>query len=171
MEHNVTKEKQCKEIQDYFSAHDIELSYRNVIFYANVFETIGKFTNNKLDTDTIIHTFTFILRILEHCPNQGRISCIMTLMDFECFPAELNKLNQEEKEKFAFCIEGVLFINVLNEVSGDVQKEIRLFTDVKKMERVYSFFKKKTPEWFTEKSPWSKEELYRRARKSLTLGK
>jgi len=55
-------------------------------------------------------------------------------------------------------------------MSGDVQKEIRLFTDVKKMERVYAFLKKKTPEWFTEKSPWSKEDLYRRITESFAPG-
>ncbi len=170
MEYHIISEKRLKEVQDFFSAHSIELSDRNTIFHANVFETIRRFTHNKLSLETMIDTFTFVIRVLEYCPKKGRIACIMALMDFKCLPAELDKLNHEEKEKLAFCIEYVLFMDALGEVSGNEQSGMYLFTDVKKVRRIYSFLKKKTPEWFTEKSPWSKWELYLRAKESLALG-
>jgi len=95
MKYHIISEKRLKEVQDYFSAHGIESDGQDVIFYANAFETIGKLTHNKLGLDTMIDTFTFVLRILEHCPNKGRMSCIMTLMDVKDLPEEVEKLNRE----------------------------------------------------------------------------
>ncbi len=170
MKYDIISEKRLQEVQDYISAHDIELSYQDTVFHANVFETIGRFTHEKLSLETMIDTFTVALRVLEYCPNSGRISCIMNLMDFKGLPAELDKLNRGEKERFAFCIEYVLFMQTFGEVSGNEQSGMDLFTDVKKVRRMYSFLKKKTPEFFTEKSPWSKWALYLRVKESLASG-
>lgn len=147
-------EKRYVEVKNIFEEKTIELNEDEIILYADVFEIIAYYINDKLTTKEIIEAYDFLSDVIlnkhpdirVHVEKKDRIRVQVALM--EKIPFIKNKLDLDEKIMLAFCIYLGACIQVFDEKTNEQKNGIVLFKSVESVRQEFDDFKRINPALF-----------------------
>lgn len=160
-------EKRYEITKQLFEKHNIDMSESDTRIYANVFEVIAYFVNNKLTDEEMLTAFDFLADFLlnekvEYCvyvSKEDRIRAQVRVM--EEIPETAGKLTLEEKIGFAFCMYSAVCLQVYDEQSDTINNGITLFDSIERIEKNLKLEQQRRPEFFViEKQSAKKADDY-----------
>lgn len=147
-------EKRYVEVISVFEEKGIELTDEDVRLYADVFEVISHFTNNKLTSREMIEVYDFLSDVVLnrrpdikiHVEKKDRIRVQVALMDKIPFIGD--KLDLNEKIMFAFCVYLSECTRIYDEKTNKETNGIVLFESVESIECEFEEYKSFNPSLF-----------------------
>ncbi len=145
-----------EKVKIFLNANNIDIDERGIVANTNLCKIISMFINNKLSVFEILTIYDFITDVLQgkypkiaiNVNKTDRISMAVKILDSKYIPDYRNNLNDEEKEKFAFCIVYSFFTYYLNEATGEMEQGIFKFDSFDNIEKEYLYEKKEFPAKF-----------------------
>lgn len=146
--------KRYHSIDSIFKSMNIQLADRDVILYADAFEILAAFLNNKLSDLEMVKVVDFLgdvitekaPRVVVHVSKDERIKVQYPIM--EKMTATKGKLTDQEKEMLAFCVYWMNCVQVYDEERDLVVSGLVDFTSVEKIAALYKTEKKNRPDFF-----------------------
>ncbi len=130
-------------LEERFANDGIELSSKEIDFYANMFAIISKFVHGKLDFEEMYLTYDFLGDVVTgrvpafaaSVPSEERISVQLRAM--ECMNDTAEKLTLDEKLHFAYCVFHSLFVQVYDEENDEITSGLADFDSAERIEMCY----------------------------------
>lgn len=160
-------EKRYEVTKQLFEKHNIDLPESDIKLYANVFEVIAYFINNKLTDEEMFTAYDFLSDFLENkkveynafVSQEDRIRAQVSVM--EEIPETAGKLTMEEKIGFAFCMYSAVCVQTYDEQSDTITNGITLFDSIENIEKNLKWEQEQRPEFFViEKQSAKKADDY-----------
>ena len=151
--------KRYHSIDSIFKTMNIQLSDRDVMLYADAFEILATFLDNKLSDLEMVKVVDFlgdvitgkVPRVAFHVSKDERIKVQYPIM--EKMTETKGKLTNQEKEMLAFCVYWMNCIQIYDEERDIVVNGLVDFTSVEKIAALYKAEKERRPAFFaTEKT-------------------
>lgn len=147
-------EKRYDSIKRIFAEKRICLSEEDLRIYADVFEIISHYINNKLTDEEMIESYDFLSDVIKnqrpeitlHVERKDRIRAQVKHMDKIPFIGD--KLDLDEKVMFAFCIYLAECTCIYDEEADEAQNGVVLFTSVEAIKDEFEKYKKMMPSLF-----------------------
>ncbi|MBQ4518023.1 MAG: hypothetical protein II997_05515 [Clostridia bacterium] len=147
-------EKRYIEVKNVFAEHGVELTESDIRLYADVFEIIAHYVNDKLTTREIMEAYDFLSDVIlnrrpdikVHVEKSEKIKLQVALMDK--IPFIGNKLDLEEKTTFAFCIYLGECVRIYDEENDTMTNGIVLFKSVESIGQEFENYKSINPTMF-----------------------
>ena len=134
---NLINENRYEVTKQLFEKHNIDMPESDTKIYANVFEVIAYFVNNKLTDEEMFLAYDFLSDFLLNkkveynvfVSKEDRIRAQVRVM--EEIPETAGKLTMKEKIGFAFCMYSAVCLQKYDEPSGTMKNIIELMKDKK----------------------------------------
>ena len=147
-------ETRFNETKDMFNKSTATLSDDKIALYADMFEIIGSYIHNKLTTAEIVNTYTFLRElILGKLPKlavavkkDDRIRVQLRIM--EEIRLIKDKLTDDEKQFFAFCVWYSTFVEIYDKATGTSKRGIYDFTSIEHVKAEFEYEKAQFPGFF-----------------------
>lgn len=154
MHEELLNENRYESIKNVFKEKNIQISETDLLIYANVFEIISYFVNNKLTNTEMIEAYDLLSDLIlnkrpdirVYVEKKDRIRAQVALMDQ--IPFIKNKLDLEEKTMFAFCVFLGECVRTYDEEKGVIENGVVLFKSVEKVKEEFENYKSINPELF-----------------------
>ena len=151
---NMLSEKRYGEVISIFEEKGIQLNENDIRLYADVFEVIAHFINDKLTTKEMIEAYDFLSDVIlnrrpdtkVHVEKKDRIRVQVALMDKIPFIGD--KLDLNEKIMFAFCVYLGECTRIYDEKTNLEKNGIVLFNSIESIEHEFEEYKSFNPSLF-----------------------
>lgn len=151
---NLINEKRYEITKQIFDKHNIDMPEYDTKLYANVFEVISYFVNNKLTDEEIFTAYDFLSDFLLNkkveynvfVSKEDRIRAQVRVM--EEIPETAGKLTMKEKIGFAFCMYSAVCLKVYDKNNNSTLNGIALFDSIEHIEKNMKLEQKRRPDFF-----------------------
>lgn len=164
---NLINENRYEVTKQLFEKHNIDMPESDTKIYANVFEVIAYFVNNKLTDEEMFLAYDFLSDFLLNkkveynvfVSKEDRIRAQVRVM--EEIPETAGKLTMKEKIGFAFCMDSAVCLQKYDEPSGTMKNGITLFDSIEHIENNLKWEQERRPEFFViDKQEVKKKDDY-----------
>lgn len=157
-----------QELQQIMQENGVLLDDSDIALYADLFEIIGVFIQNKLTTQELFEAYDFLSDLIQgnlpqhaaFVSKEDRVRIQLRYM--EVLPQTSGRLTEAEKELFAFCVYYSTCVQVFDEESNMIKSALIEFTSVEKARELYEAEKKSRPSFFdlVNEPDYSNSEKY-----------
>lgn len=152
----ILEEKVYNQVKKFMVENNINIDDKGIIANSNMCTIISKFINYKYSVNEILLMYDFITDVLQgkfpqiaiNVQKEDRIKTAIKLLDKNYIKFYKDNLNEEEKEKIAFCIVYSFFVYSFNEENNEMEQGIFDFTSFERIEKEYIYEKETFPSKF-----------------------